>query len=61
MKRVDLEKALRRGECEFVRHGRSHDLWWNPSTGATEAIPRHREVDERLAKKILKALNVQPC
>jgi len=28
----------------------------NPDTGKTEPIPRHREINERLAKKIIKSL-----
>jgi len=29
----------------------------NPKTGVTEAIPRHTEIKESLAKKILKSLD----
>jgi hypothetical protein len=34
-----------------------HSLWINPKTGVVEAIPRHKEIKEQLAKKILKRLN----
>jgi hypothetical protein len=33
--------------------GRSHSLWLNPKNGMIEAIPRHRETKEPLAKKIV--------
>jgi len=57
MKRRDLEKRLRRAGCYLKREGASHSLWINPSTGVVEAVPRHTEVKEPLARKILKTLN----
>ena len=56
MKRVDLEKALKRAGCELLRHGGSHDVWINPATGVRDYVPRHREVDENRARKILRQL-----
>jgi len=38
------------------REGHSHSLWINPKTGVIEAIPRHYEIKEPVAKKILKNL-----
>ncbi|MFN7338184.1 MAG: type II toxin-antitoxin system HicA family toxin, partial [bacterium] len=38
------------------RRGGKHDIYHNPDTGKTEPIPRHREINERLAKKIIKSL-----
>jgi len=31
----------------------------NPRTGVTEAVPRHAEIKEPLARKILKALDAE--
>ena len=56
MKRRDLEKRLRIAGCYLKREGGAHSLWINPKTGVVEAIPRHTEVKEPLAKKILKSL-----
>ncbi|MGF1452950.1 MAG: type II toxin-antitoxin system HicA family toxin [Opitutales bacterium] len=56
MKRRDLEKRLRRAGCHLKREGSSHSLWINPRTGISEAVPRHTEVKEPLAKKILRRL-----
>ena len=56
MKRRDLERKLRRGGCLLKREGASHALWINPSTGVQEAIPRHVEIKEQLARKILRSL-----
>jgi len=54
MKRKDLEKKLRISGCYLKREGRSHSLWINPKTGIIEAVPRHTEIKEPLARKILK-------
>ena len=58
MKRESLLKHLRRHGCSLEREGRSHSLWINPNTGAVEAIPRHREICEHLARKICRGLSV---
>jgi mRNA interferase HicA len=59
MKRKVLEKKLRKAGCYLKREGASHSLWINPKTGITEAVPRHTEIKELLAKKILKSLDVE--
>lgn len=57
MKRKDLERKLRIAGCYLKREGASHSLWINPKNGVVEAVPRHKEIKESLAKKILKNLN----
>jgi len=57
MKRRDLERSLRIAGCYLKREGASHSLWINPKNGVMEAVPRHTEIKEALAKKILKNLN----
>jgi mRNA interferase HicA len=52
-----IRKRLRIAGCYLKREGSSHSLWINPKTGVIEAIPRHTEIKEPLAKKILKSLN----
>lgn len=54
MKRRDLERKLRIAGCYLKREGASHLLWINPKNGVVEAVPRHKEIKEPLAKKILK-------
>jgi len=52
MKRRDLEKKMRSWGWELKRHGGKHDYWTN---GAEEiAVPRHSEINENLARGILK-------
>ena len=58
MKRNALLKYLRMHGCYLKREGRSHSLWCNPNTGAVEAVPRHTEIPNKLAKKIVKNLSL---
>jgi len=59
MKRRDLERRLRLAGCYLKRDGSAHSLWMNPKTGVMEAVPRHSEIKEPLARKILKNLNAE--
>jgi mRNA interferase HicA len=52
LKRRDLENALKTMGWEFKRHGGKHDVWTNGEI--EEMIPRHNEIAERLAQKILR-------
>lgn len=59
MRRRELERRMRTAGCYLKREGSSHALWVNPKTGVTEAVPRHSEIKEPLARKILKNLDAQ--
>jgi predicted RNA binding protein YcfA (HicA-like mRNA interferase family) len=56
MKRVDLIKAIEASGCVLVRHGGRHDWYRNPATGVSQPVPRHREVKEPLARRIIRML-----
>jgi mRNA interferase HicA len=56
MKRKELVKKITSFGCELVRHGGRHDLYINPKTGKKQPVPRHDEIDEHLAKHIIKEL-----
>jgi predicted RNA binding protein YcfA (HicA-like mRNA interferase family) len=56
MKRGKLLKILKRKGCIFVEHCKKHDRYLNPKTGKTEQVPRHPDIDERLAWKIINNL-----
>jgi mRNA interferase HicA len=58
MKRNTLLKHLRRHGCFLKREGSSHSLWSNPQTGWIEAVPRHSEIPNKLARKICRNLSV---
>jgi predicted RNA binding protein YcfA (HicA-like mRNA interferase family) len=57
MKREDLIKKITELGCVLVRHGGKHDWYANHETGTMQAVPRHREINEHLAKAIIKALS----
>ncbi|MCI8626700.1 MAG: type II toxin-antitoxin system HicA family toxin [Lachnospiraceae bacterium] len=52
MKQRDLIKKLEKAGFLFERHGSNHDIYVRGSE--KEEVPRHREIDERLAKAIMK-------
>jgi hypothetical protein len=56
MKRRKLEGRPIIAGCYLKREGSSQSLWINPKYGIAEAVPRHTEIKEPLAKKILKNL-----
>jgi mRNA interferase HicA len=56
MKRKELIKKITSAGCILIRHGAHHDLYKNPATGKRQPIPRHDEIDESLAKHIIKEL-----
>jgi hypothetical protein len=43
--------------CVLIRHGGRHDWYHNPSTKASQPVPHHREINERLAQQIVKQLS----
>jgi mRNA interferase HicA len=57
MKRVDLIKKIEEFGCELVRHGGKHDWYRNPATGEMQAVPRHREIKENMARHIIRKLS----
>jgi len=57
MKRVDLIKAIEASGCVLVRHGGRHDWYRTPVTGVSQPVPRHREVKEPLARRIIRMLS----
>ena len=56
MKHRDLVRTLEQHGCVLLRHGARHDIYNNPKTGNSEPVPRHREINELLARKIVKSL-----
>ena len=56
MKRVDLIKMIEGFGCVLIRYGAKHDWYRNPNTGVAQPIPRHREINENLARHIIRML-----
>ena len=59
MKRSELIRELQEQGCILHRHGGRHDIYVNPRTGQKQAVPRHREIDNALAKHIKKYLGLE--
>ncbi|NUP99902.1 MAG: type II toxin-antitoxin system HicA family toxin [Armatimonadetes bacterium] len=60
MKLEKLQRHLRRYGCHLARQGARHSIWINPANGESTAVPRHREVDDRLVAAICRHLDVPP-
>jgi len=58
MKRIDLIRHLISHGCELFREGGSHSVYLNRETQRSSAVPRHREVNDFLAKKICRDLQI---
>ncbi|MBI3466315.1 MAG: addiction module toxin, HicA family [Planctomycetes bacterium] len=58
MKRNALLRHVRAHGCHLKREGRRHSLSINPVNGRVEAVPRHPEVDNQLARNICRSLDV---
>ncbi len=56
MKRRKLIKTLEEMDCIFIRHGSNHDWYQNPESGMYQPVPRHSEINEHLAKHIIRKL-----
>lgn len=56
LKKRDLEKRLQENDWMFLRHGGNHDVWTDGNR--IEPIPRHKEINERLAKAIIRKLEL---
>lgn len=57
MKRRELIKILESNGWYIKRHGANHDLYTDGNR--TEPIPRHPDINERLAKYIIKKLGLK--
>ena len=57
MKRRDLIRRIEADGARLARHGSNHDWYVNERTGKSQAVPRHREIKEWLAREIIKDLN----
>jgi mRNA interferase HicA len=58
MKRSDLLRHLRKHGCFLKREGAEHSLWSNPQTGQLQAVPRHTEIPNILARRICRGLSI---
>lgn len=58
MKRRDLIRHLEKHGCEMLREGGNHTVYVSRARRKTTAVPRHREINEFLARKICQDLEI---
>lgn len=58
MKKSELEKKLKNLGWFLKRQGSNHEIWTNGED--TEAVPRHNEINEHLARKIIRNVKNNP-
>jgi mRNA interferase HicA len=58
LKRRDLVQHLEAHGCELLREGANHSVYINRSVRKVSTVPRHREINELLARKICRDLEV---
>jgi mRNA interferase HicA len=58
LKRADLVRHLEQHGCEFLREGGRHSVYVNRPARKTSTVPRHREINDNLARNICRDLEV---
>lgn len=58
MKRRELIRHLEAPGCQLLREGGSHSVYVNRPAQKTSVVPRHREINDFLARKICRDLQV---
>jgi len=58
MKRLELIRHLDAHGCRLLREGGNHTVYLNPETRKVTTVPRHREINEHLARRICKDLEI---
>lgn len=59
MKRIDLIRHIEASGCVFLREGGRHTVYVNPISRKVSTVPRHREINDFIAKKICRELEIQ--
>jgi mRNA interferase HicA len=58
VKRTDLVQNLHARGCELLREGAHHSIYVNRAARKSSSVPRHREINDFLARKICRDLGV---
>lgn len=58
MKRADLVRHLEENGCLLLREGARHSLFVNPAADRKSTVPRHREINDDLCRKICRDLEI---
>jgi predicted RNA binding protein YcfA (HicA-like mRNA interferase family) len=58
MKRQALVRHLESHGCRLLRDKGKHSVYVNPANNQTSSVPRHREINDFLARKICRDLGI---
>ncbi|HHS12474.1 MAG TPA: type II toxin-antitoxin system HicA family toxin [bacterium] len=58
MKRRRLLKHLRDHGCKLLREGKKHTVYINRASRKSSTVPRHSEINDFLARKICRDLEI---
>lgn len=58
MKRRDIIRHLEEPDCEFLREGGNHTVYVNRAKRKATSVQRHREINDFLARKICRDLEI---
>jgi mRNA interferase HicA len=58
VKRLDLIRHIQAHGCVLLREGREHSVYVNRAKNKTSTVPRHREINDFLARKICRDLEI---
>ena len=58
MKRRELIHHLEQHGCQLLREGARHSMYVNRPARKASAVPRHNEINDHLARKICRDLDV---
>jgi predicted RNA binding protein YcfA (HicA-like mRNA interferase family) len=58
VKRRDGVRHLEAHGCELMREGGRHSVFVNRQSRRASTVPRHREINEHLARKICRDLEI---
>ena len=62
MKRRELIRHFEKHGCQVLREGSKHTMFVNPRQKKVSALPRHTEINDILARKICRDLEIpEPC
>jgi mRNA interferase HicA len=58
VKRLDLVRHLEAHGCVLLREGGNHSIYVNRTARKASSVPRHREINDQLCRKIFRDLQI---
>jgi len=55
----ELKDSGKDSGCNLKRHGKKHDIYFNPKNGKKAPVPRHLEIKNTLCELIRKQLGIK--